>query len=186
MKKIISIILSLITALTFTVSTYSFAYAGSDKPKATYITGTSTVDGGFKVKYKTYDSVDGYQIRYSTKHNFENDKRVKVKDNTKGSKTVKGLKTKTTYFVKVRTYKKDGNKTVYSSWSDSEPIYVKKSLSKSAKKSTKKKTKSAKYYWVSTGKVYHTTKDCPTLGRSKNISSGKSVPKGRRACKVCS
>ena len=100
MRRIISVILSLIAAVTFTFSTFSFAYAGGDKPKATYITGTSSVDGGFKVKYKTYDSVDGYQIRYSTKHDFENDKRVKVKDNSKGSKTVKGLKAKTTYFVR--------------------------------------------------------------------------------------
>jgi len=62
MRRIISVILSLIAAVTFTFSTFSFAYAGGDKPKATYITGTSSVDGGFKVKYKTYDSVDGYQI----------------------------------------------------------------------------------------------------------------------------
>ena len=58
MRRIISVILSLIAAVTFTFSTFSFAYAGGDKPKATYITGTSSVDGGFKVKYKTYDSVD--------------------------------------------------------------------------------------------------------------------------------
>ena len=126
MRRIISVILSLIAAVTFTFSTFSFAQAGGDKPKATYITDTSSVDGGFKVKYKTYDSVDGYQIRYSTKHDFENDKRVKVKDNSKGSKTVKGLKAKTTYFVKVRTYKYDGDKIIYSSWCDSEPISVKK------------------------------------------------------------
>ena len=149
MRRIISVILSLIAAVTFTFSTFSFAYAGGDKPKATYITGTSSVDGGFKVKYKTYDSVDGYQIRYSTKHDFENDKRVKVKDNSKGSKTVKGLKAKTTYFVKVRTYKYDGDKIIYSSWCDSEPISVEKATSK--KKSTKKKesNSSSKKMWLS-------------------------------------
>ncbi len=182
MRRIISVILSLIAAVTFTFSTFSFAYAGGDKPKATYITGTSSVDGGFKVKYKTYDSVDGYQIRYSTKHNFENDKRVKVKDNSKGSKTVKGLKAKTTYFVKVRTYKYDGDKIIYSSWCDSEPISVKKATSK--KKSTKKKSSSAKYYWVDDSKVYHTSKNCRTLKRSTSVSSGK---KARQAgeCAKC-
>lgn len=183
MRRIISVILSLIAAVAFTFSTFSFAYAGGDKPKATYITGTSSVDGGFKVKYKTYDSVDGYQIRYSTKHDFENDKRVKVKDNSKGSKTVKGLKAKTTYFVKVRTYKYDGDKIIYSSWCDSEPISVKKATSK--KKSTKKKSSSAKYYWVDDSKVYHTSKNCRTLKRSTSVSSGKKAPSGRRACKVC-
>jgi|GEM_PF-317062 len=178
MRRIISVILSLIAAVTFTFSTFSFAYAGGDKPKATYITGTSSVDGGFKVKYKTYDSVDGYQIRYSTKHDFENDKRVKVKDNSKGSKTVKGLKAKTTYFVKVRTYKYDGDKIIYSSWCDSEPISVEKATSK--KKSTKKKSSSAKYYWVDDSKVYHTSKNCRTLKRSTSVSSGKKAPSGRR------
>lgn len=43
-----------------------------------------------------------------------------------------------------------------------------------------------KYYWVSSGKVYHTTKDCPTLARSKNIISGSTPPAGRHVCKVCS
>lgn len=183
MRRIISVILALIAAVTFTFSTFSFAYAGNDKPKATYITGTSSVDGGFKVKYKTYDSVDGYQVRYSTKHDFESDKRVKVKDNSKGSKTVKGLKTKTTYFVKVRTYKYDGDKIIYSSWCDSEPIYVKKATSK--KKAAKKKSSSAKYYWVDDSNVYHTSKNCRTLKRSTSVSSGKKAPSGRRVCKVC-
>lgn len=45
---------------------------------------------------------------------------------------------------------------------------------------------SGKYYWIASGKVYHTTKDCPTLARSKNIISGSIPPSGRRACKVCS
>lgn len=185
MKRIISIILSLITALTFVISSFSFAYAESSKPRATYITGTSSVDGGFKVKYKTYESVDGYQVKYSTNRNFENNKKVKIKDNSKTSKTVKGLKAKTTYFIKVRTFINDGDKTVYSSWSDSESVYVKKADSKS-KKSTKKKNTSAKYYWVADSKVYHKSKDCATLKKSKNVLSGKSYPSGRRACKVCS
>lgn len=185
MKRTFSIFLSIIMLISFAFSTSAVSYAKSEKPKATYITGTSSVDGGFKVKYKTYDSVDGYQIRYSTKHNFEKDKKIKVKDNTKGSKTVKGLKAKTTYFVKVRTYIIDGDKIIYSSWSDSEPINVEKASSNS-KKTTNKKSNSAKYYWIADSKVYHKSKDCRTLKRSKNILSGKSYPSGRRACKVCS
>lgn len=185
MKRTFSIFLSIIMLISFAFSTSAVVYAKSEKPKATYITGTSSVDGGFKVKYKTYDSVDGYQVRYSTKHNFDNDKKVKIKDNSKGSKTVKGLKAKTTYYVKVRTYKKDGDKTIYSSWSDSEPVYVKKS-SNAKKKSTSKKSAAVTYYWVENGEVYHISKDCTTLKRSKYISSGKSYPSGRRACKVCS
>lgn len=42
----------------------------------------------------------------------------------------------------------------------------------------------ATVYYVSGGSVYHSTPDCPTLSRSKNILSG-SPPSGRRPCKVC-
>ena len=71
-------------------------------------------------------------------------------------------------------------------------VTVKKKSTK--KKSTKKKssTKSSssssgggKVYWVSSGKVYHSTRSCPTLSRSKNIHSGNNPPSGRRKCKVC-
>lgn len=76
---------------------------------------------------------------------------------------------------------------IYSSWSDSEPINVEKASSNS-KKTTNKKSNSAsaKYYWIADSKVYHKSKDCRTLKKSKNILSGKSYPSGRRACKVCS
>ncbi|WP_099205662.1 hypothetical protein [Scatolibacter rhodanostii] len=41
-------------------------------------------------------------------------------------------------------------------------------------------------YWVSSGEVYHSTKDCPSLGRSKNIYSGSIGASGKsRPCKNC-
>ena len=47
----------------------------------------------------------------------------------------------------------------------------------------------SKVYWVASGKVYHRTKDCRTLARSKKIYSGtvkeaKAAGKTRK-CKVC-
>lgn len=62
---------------------------------------------------------------------------------------------------------------------------TKSSKSSNSTKSVESNKSSGTVYWVSSGKVYHTTKDCPTLSRSKNIKSG-SAPSGRRACKVCS
>lgn len=48
-------------------------------------------------------------------------------------------------------------------------------------------TNSSTVYWVDSGKVYHTTKDCPSLSRSKNIHSGTVAQSGKsRACKNCS
>ena len=43
-----------------------------------------------------------------------------------------------------------------------------------------------KVYWVPNGSVYHCTRNCPTLSRSRVIKSGSlsSCPKGR-PCKVC-
>lgn len=41
-------------------------------------------------------------------------------------------------------------------------------------------------YWVSNGEVYHSTSDCSTLKRSKNIHSGTISQSGKsRPCKVC-
>ncbi len=60
----------------------------------------------------------------------------------------------------------------------------KKKKSESKKTSSSSNSNSGTVYWVPNGKVYHSTKDCPTLSRSKNIKSG-SVPSGRTPCKVC-
>ena len=70
-------------------------------------------------------------------------------------------------------------------------------LLKSGKKATctvkvsaKKKSSSNKVgktvYWVPSGEVYHSTKNCPTLSRSRTIYKGSksSCPKSR-PCKVC-
>ena len=50
----------------------------------------------------------------------------------------------------------------------------------------KKKSSGGKVYWVPSGKVYHCTRDCPTLSRSRVIKSGSlsKCPKPRK-CKVC-
>lgn len=57
---------------------------------------------------------------------------------------------------------------------------------KSKKKKTSNKKHSGTVYWTSGGSVYHSTKNCPTLSRSKSIKHGSlsSCPK-KRACKVC-
>lgn len=48
------------------------------------------------------------------------------------------------------------------------------------------KKKGAAVYWTPNGSVYHSTKNCPTLSRSRTIYSGsKSKCPKKRACKVC-
>ncbi len=58
--------------------------------------------------------VSGYQIQYSTAKSFSGAKALKV---TGTFKTIKSLKAKKTYYVRVRTYKKVGSKVYYSAWS---------------------------------------------------------------------
>lgn len=56
----------------------------------------------------------------------------------------------------------------------------------SKKKSNNSTNVSKTVYWVPNGKVYHSTKNCPTLSRSRTIYKGSksSCPKSR-PCKVC-
>ena len=56
-------------------------------------------------------------MAYSTNKNFKNVKYAKVKGIKKTSTTIKKLKAKKKYFVKVRTYKTVKGKTYYSTWS---------------------------------------------------------------------
>lgn len=54
------------------------------------------------------------------------------------------------------------------------------------KKPSKGKANKGTVYWTPSGKVYHSTKNCPTLSRSRTIKSGsKSKCPKTRACKVC-
>ncbi len=72
----------------------------------------------FTVRYKKVSPASGYQIKYSTSSKMKN---AKVVNSTKLYKTVKNLKSKKKYYVKVRTYRKlkvNGKiKKYYSKWS---------------------------------------------------------------------
>lgn len=66
------------------------------------------------VTIKKVSGAAGYQVTYSTDKKFK--KKVTKKDITKNTLTIKKLKKNTTYYVKVKAYKKDSaGKKVYSS-----------------------------------------------------------------------
>ena len=71
---------------------------------------------------KSPGGVTGYQIRYSLKKNF---KGSKYKTSKKSKYTIKKLKKKKTYYVKIRAYKTVGGKKLYGSWSKYKKIKVK-------------------------------------------------------------
>lgn len=64
---------------------------------------------------------NGYQIRYSTKKNMTKAKMAKAGKTAK-LKKVGGLKSKTRYFVQVRTFTKKGGVTYYSKWSPKKTV----------------------------------------------------------------
>lgn len=70
--------------------------------------------------------VSGYQISYSINKNFKKAKNVVINNNKKTTKTIEGLKENKKYYVRIRTFYKNKNKTYYSSWSKVKNITTKK------------------------------------------------------------
>ena len=101
----------------------------SDVIKLTTKTKTPTISklkAGKKkatVKYKKVSGAYGYQIQYSTNKKFK--KGNKSSNTTKLSKTVKKLKSKKKYYVRIRTYRTVNGKKIYSNWSKVKNIKVK-------------------------------------------------------------
>ena len=66
---------------------------------------------------KQSSQTGGYEIQYSTSKSFKSAKTVKLAGYKTVVKTLTGLKAKTTYYVRVRTYKWLNGKKYVSSWS---------------------------------------------------------------------
>lgn len=96
------------------------------QPKSTSITSLNAQNNGFKLKWsKRTTQVTGYQIRYSTSSKFSSYKNIEIKKDTTISNTVKKLKNKKKYYVKIRTYKTVDGKKYYSSWSKVKSVKTK-------------------------------------------------------------
>lgn len=70
-----------------------------------------------KVKWNKDTKVDGYEICYGKNKNFTGKSTVLIKSNKTTSKTIKQLKSGTTYYVKIRAYKNENGTKLNSSWS---------------------------------------------------------------------
>ena len=69
--------------------------------------------------------ITGYQIQYSTSKKFTSPKSTTVSGYSKTSKKITGLKSKKTYYVRVRTYKTVNGKKIYGSYSSVKSVKVK-------------------------------------------------------------
>ena len=76
------------------------------------------------VSWKKDSKADGYQIQYSTSSKFKNAKTVSCSKKTVKT-TIKKLKSGKKYYVRIRAYKKIGNKKYYGSYSKVKSVKVK-------------------------------------------------------------
>lgn len=79
--------------------------------------------GKIVVKWKKSTAAKGYQLQYSTSKKF---KSKKTKTTNKTSLTIKKLKKKKTYYIRVRAYKTVNGKKSYGKWSSVKKIKIKK------------------------------------------------------------
>ena len=96
------------------------------KPQRNTITSLQTKKRNFNVKYKKDKKADGYYIYYATDSKFKkNLKKVKVSKNKTTEYTVKKLKSRRKYYVKVYSFKKSGKSIILSDSSKVKTIIVK-------------------------------------------------------------
>ena len=100
-------------------------------PKGTSLSKVKAARKSFSATWKKQSKqTSGYQLQYSTNKKFAKSvKTSTISKNTTVKKTVKKLKAKKTYYVRVRTYKtvKVGKKSVkiYSGWSTAKKVKTK-------------------------------------------------------------
>ena len=74
---------------------------------------------------KKSTQVTGYQLQYSTNKRFTSVKTKTIKSNKSVRHTIKSLKSKKYYYVRVRTYRTVGGKHYYSGWSSYKTVKTK-------------------------------------------------------------
>ena len=79
----------------------------------------------FKVTWNKVKGVKGYEVQYALNDRFT--KSRKTKTTTKTKLTIKSLKKNKTYYIRIRSYVKDSEgKKVYSGWSKTKKVKIKK------------------------------------------------------------
>lgn len=107
-------------------STSTTAKSTASKPKKTSIKKLKKGKKSITILWAKSAGVKGYQIQLATDKKFKKNKKiVTIKKQKTTKKTVKKLKNKKKYFVRVRTYKTVNGKKVYSSWSKIKSVKTK-------------------------------------------------------------
>lgn len=100
--------------------------SSSKKPKSTSIKKVKAAKKAVSFEWKKVSGVKGYQVQVATDKKFKkNKKTVTIKKQKTTKTTVKKLKAKKKYYVRIRTYKTVKGKKVYSSWSKVKTVKTK-------------------------------------------------------------
>lgn len=78
----------------------------------------------FTVTFKKVSKIKGYEVQYGTSKDFKSAKKKTV-GAKKTSLTVKKLKSKKTYYIRIRSYKNSDQGKVYSKWSRVKRVKIK-------------------------------------------------------------
>lgn len=112
-------------------------YSGEKKvsfkiyPNGTSISQLTKARKAFTVKWDKQSEkmgtsrIKGYQIQYSTSVRFSGSKNTTISGYGKTKKKISGLKSKKTYYVRIRTYMIVSGTKYYSEWSDVESVKTK-------------------------------------------------------------
>ena len=110
-------------------------YAAAEKTIVVTINPTGTSLGSCKnvkgrkaqIRWKKNKQVSGYEIQYSTSKNFRGGVKKKMIKKAGTTKvTLTKLKKKQKYYIRIRTYRKNGGEKTYSSWSRAKMVKIKK------------------------------------------------------------
>ena len=115
-----------ISAPTQPTTTPTTSAKAVSKPKSTSIKKVKSAKKAISVEWKKVSGAKGYEIQVATDKKFKkNKKTVTVKKQKTTKTTVKKLKAKKKYYVRVRTYKIVNGKKVYSAWSKAKSVKTK-------------------------------------------------------------
>ena len=94
-------------------------------PKGVTLSSLTAGKGTITVRWKKGGNITGYQLQYSLKKSFASTNTVTVAKSATTKAVIRKLKSKKTYFVRIRTYKTVKGKKYYSAWSKAKTVKVK-------------------------------------------------------------
>jgi len=119
-KKLFSILsVVIVMILIFCNTTTIFAGVKIRTPSTSGITRSENC---IKIKWKKVNGINEYQIQYSTNKEFKKAKKITIKSKTTTSKTIKNIGNSKKYYIRIRSYKKNKGKNIYSNWSKNKVI----------------------------------------------------------------